>query len=157
MSIAEVFPEGYGGVILGIYSSLNNHQIDVKTDAEFIAAKISNGRQTVILSSLYRPTKNKVEEIDALKSAILHLCQINLNASIWISGDISLPDIDWTTSNVISHQHRKCINDSFLHVLKIAGLEQLIDISYQSRQHSGYPDHQSTIFGKQMLSFTKTE
>ena len=59
MSIGEVFPlgydvyrqdrkDGYGGVVLGIHNSLNNHQIEMKTEIDIVAAKIINGKQTII-------------------------------------------------------------------------------------------------------------
>ena len=63
ISQGEVFPrgydlyrcdrkDGYGGVLLGIHSSLNNHQMVIKTEADFIAAKIINGNQSIIVASL---------------------------------------------------------------------------------------------------------
>ncbi|XP_072039087.1 uncharacterized protein [Amphiura filiformis] len=65
--------------------------------------------------------------MDELNRTIIQLCQNNPGAAIWISGDINLPDIDWSTGSIISHQYRISINESFLQVMDRAGLDQLID------------------------------
>ncbi len=138
ISQGEVFPKGYdlyrcdrkdryGGVLLGIHSSLNNHQIVIETEAEFIAAKIVNGNQSVIVASLYRPHNCSPDHMNDLNSAILDLCLNNPDAAIWIAGDLNLPDIDWAISSIKSHQYRTTINESFLQVLDRTGLEQMID------------------------------
>ena len=52
--------DGYGGVLLAIHSSLNSHQLNIKTDTEFIAAKIINKNQPIIVGALYRlPNKQQ--------------------------------------------------------------------------------------------------
>ena len=45
--------DGYGGVLLAIHSSLNNHQITIQFDTEIVAAKIINDKQSIVLASLY--------------------------------------------------------------------------------------------------------
>ena len=63
ISQGEIFPPGYdvyrrdrkdgwGGVLLGIHSSLNSYQIDIETNAEFVAAKIVNGNQNIVVAAL---------------------------------------------------------------------------------------------------------
>ena len=138
MSVGEVFPpgydvyrhdrdDGYGGVILGIHNSLNNHQIEIKTNIDFVAAKIINGKQTIIVASFYRPTNNDQAYMDELCHVITNLCQRNPGAAIWIAGDINLPDIHWPTMSITSHQYTIAINEAFLQVLESTGLTQMID------------------------------
>ena len=62
-----------------------------------------------------------------LTDALSNLCQSNPDSSIFISGDINLPDIDWSNNTIVSHQYRMSINQSFLQLLDRAGLEQMID------------------------------
>ena len=50
--------DGYGGVLIGVHSSLNSHRIDIYTNAEFIAVEILNGNQNFIVALAYRPTDN---------------------------------------------------------------------------------------------------
>ncbi|XP_072046546.1 uncharacterized protein [Amphiura filiformis] len=139
ISYGEVFPPGYnlyrkdrsnghGGVLLAVHSSLNSHQIDIRTDAEFVAAKIINRNQPIVIGALYRtPDSNQDKMMNELNRTILDLCQSNSGAAIWISGDINLPDIDWATNHIISHQYPVALNESFLQTMESAGLEQLVD------------------------------
>ena len=138
ISNGEIFPPGfdiyrsdrrggYGGVLLAVHSSLNNHQISIKTEAELVAAKIINNKQTIVVASFYRPTNNNVDYIVDLSSSTRHLCQDNPGAAVWFAGDINLPDINWETSSIISHQYRRTINETFLNLLESAGLEQMVD------------------------------
>ncbi|XP_072020312.1 uncharacterized protein [Amphiura filiformis] len=138
MSQAEVFPPGYdlyrvdrkgghGGVIIGIHNSLNNHQLSLDTEAEFVAAKIINGNQSIIVAALYRPTDNNQVYMDELNRSITHLCASNPGAAIWIAGDANLPDINWENNTIVSHQYKISINQSFLQMLDATGLEQVID------------------------------
>ena len=65
--------------------------------------------------------------MENLTNSLKHLCQSNPEAAIWYSGDINLPDIDWETLSICSYQYLKAINESFLDLLDIAGLEQMVD------------------------------
>ena len=134
----ELFPPGfdlyrrdrkdsYGGVLLGIQSSLNSHQLNIKTDAEFIAAKIINRNQPIIVGALYRLPNNNQQQTDDLNQAILDTCKSTPGAAVWIGGDVNLPDIDWSNNSIVSHQYPIALNESFLQMLDIAGLEQIVD------------------------------
>ncbi|XP_072043470.1 uncharacterized protein [Amphiura filiformis] len=121
--------DGWGGVLLAIHTSLVSHQLDIKPDAEIVAAKIINGKQSIILGALYRPPSTKQDYMEALNKAIEDICLSNPNTAVWIAGDANLPDIDWPTDQVIGHQYPKALNESFLRIQLIArvGLEQLVD------------------------------
>ncbi len=112
---------------LGIHESLNSHLIDIQTESEFVAAKIINGKQPIVVASLYRQPNNDESQMQELTNAILTLCESNPGAAIWISGDINLPDIDWQSLSITSHQYKLSINNSFLNLLERSGLEQTID------------------------------
>ena len=119
--------DGYGGVLIGVHRSLISHQIDIDTDAEFIAVKILNGDQNIIVASAYRPTDNNQQYIDSLNQAITDLCLANRDTAVWIGGDFNLPDVKWSTNEVIGHQYRKSISESVLHMLANVGMEQMVD------------------------------
>ena len=139
ISKGEIFPpdydlyrrdrkDGWGGVLLGIHSSLNSHQIDIQTNAEFVAAKIVNGNQDIIVAALYRTPVNDDNYMRELTSTISNLCQSNPGAAVWISGDANLPDIEWTTHSIRpSPRYKISINESFIDLLDRTGLEQMID------------------------------
>ena len=139
ISQGEIFPPGYdvyrrdrkdgwGGVLLGIHSSLNSYQIDIETNAEFVAAKIVNGNQNIIVAALYRTPVNDDNYMKELTSTISNLCQSNPGAAIWISGDANLPDIEWSTHSIRpSPRYKISINEAFIDLLDRTGLEQVID------------------------------
>ena len=119
--------DNHGGVLLAIHTSLNNHQLDFETDAEFIAAKILSGKHTTIVGAFYRPTNNNQVYMDSLNQAIEDLCTSNPEAAVWLGGDLNLPDINWATDEIVGHQYTKSINESFLLTLARTGLEQIVD------------------------------
>ena len=119
--------DGYGGVLLAVHSSLNNHQIIIQPETELVAAKIINDKQTIILASLYRPTNNDLLYMESLNNATSQLCQLNPGAAVWIAGDINLPDINWESYSICSHQYKRAINETFLNLLDTTGLEQMVD------------------------------
>ncbi|XP_072051476.1 uncharacterized protein [Amphiura filiformis] len=119
--------DGYGGALLGITNSLNSHQVSIDADADIVAAKVRNGNNDIILGAVYRPTNNDQQYLDNLNQAIKDLCTSNPSAPVWIGGDMNLPDIDWDTEQIISHQYRKSINESYLLTLASVGLEQIVN------------------------------
>ena len=50
--------DGYGGVLVGIHSSLMSQEIDVDSETELVAAKILCGKQNII-GAMYRPPRTK--------------------------------------------------------------------------------------------------
>jgi len=118
--------DGYGGVLLGIHSTLNSHQLDIQTQAEFVAVKIVTDRQPVIIGSLYRPPYNNHDYMTELNRTIVDLCQTNKNAAIWIAGDANLPDINWSIDQVNPKNYTREISESFLQTLARSGLEQTV-------------------------------
>jgi len=136
--LGEIFPpgynlyrkdrsDGYGGVLLGIHSSLSSHQLDISTEAEFVGAKIISGEQSFIVCALYRPTNNNLEYMVALNQAIESVYTDNPRSAIWIAGDINLPDIEWATDEIVGHQYSAALNEKFLEMKARTGLEQIID------------------------------
>ena len=67
-------PDGYGGVLLAVQTSLNSHEITITTETELVAAKILAGKQPIIFGSFYRPPSNDQTYMDGLNEAIGRLC-----------------------------------------------------------------------------------
>jgi len=120
-------PDGYGGVLLATHSSLNSNQVTVNTDTEFVAAKISTGKQHIIVGSFYRPPYNNQVYMDKISQAIDSLISQEPNTGVWIAGDANLPDIDWTNDQVCRNQYSRSLNETFLQTLARSGLEQVVD------------------------------
>ncbi len=111
----------------GINSSLDSQQLDVNTDVELIAVKIVNNYHPIILVAVYRPPANDQPYMDELSSAITRICKAHPTSPIWICGDTNLPDIDWETTQIVSHQYRVAINETFLDTLADCGLDQVVN------------------------------
>ncbi|XP_072051686.1 uncharacterized protein [Amphiura filiformis] len=138
MSKGEIFPPGYnlyrkdrkdgwGGVLLGVHSSLISQQLQIESEAEFVGAKIISGKQTIIIGALYRPPSSKQPYMNVLNQVIEEICVSNPGVAVWIAGDANLPDIDWATDRVVGHQYLLELNESFLQMLARTGMEQLVD------------------------------
>jgi hypothetical protein len=49
-------------------------------------------------------------------------------SAIWITGDFSLPDINWTNNTIHAHQYKRSINEAFQHMEPDLGLTLMIDV-----------------------------
>jgi len=50
-----------------------------------------------------------------------------MSATIWITGDINLPDIDWDLNTIVCHQNPHCLNERFLSFLADCCFTQLVN------------------------------
>ena len=98
-----------------------SQDIDVDSETELVAAKILCGKQSIIIGATYRPPRTKQAYMDSLIKHIEDICTSNPGAPTWIAGDVNLPDINWSTDQVITHQYPKVINESFLQMLAHTG------------------------------------
>ena len=74
--------DGYGGVLVGIHSSVMNQEIDVDSEAELVAAKILCGKQNISIGAMYRPPRTKEAYMDSLIKLIEDICTSNPGAPI---------------------------------------------------------------------------
>ena len=59
---------------------------------------------------------------------VLHsLVVVNPSASVWIAGDVNLPDIDWRTNTVCGNQHCHALNDMLVDFFNCNGFVQSFD------------------------------
>ena len=121
--------DGYGGVLLAVSREFTDNQITTDTDKEIIATKISTGckKTSLVIVSVYRPPNTDIDYALDLCSKIKHLVNTNRSATIWISGDLNLPDIDWKTESIEGHQTSNAINTAFLSAFQELGLAQIVD------------------------------
>ncbi|XP_071479519.1 uncharacterized protein [Diadema antillarum] len=121
-------PDGYGGVLLATRKDLTDCEIKVESTCELTATKIQVcGQQPLIVISSYRPPKNDMAYALEMCQAIRDVIISNPSAVAWVSGDFNLPDINWSTGSIESHQYTNAINKHFLSTFSDAGLTQIID------------------------------
>jgi hypothetical protein len=97
------------------------------SDNELVATQIEGKHSNLILLNVYRPTNNDVEYNEKLCSEIETIVNDHPKDCIWIAGDLNLPDIDWSSNSVMSHQYTKEISERFILALENSGLQQMID------------------------------
>ena len=84
--------------------------------------------------SVYRPPNTDIDYALDLCSKIKDIVNTNRSATIWISGDLNLPDIDWKTESIEGHQNSNAINTAFLSAFQELGLTQIVD--FPTRLHN---------------------
>ena len=55
------------------------------------------------MGSVDRPIDNNYEYAEDMRKTVTHIGSAYKNSTIWIGGDINLPDIDWKTNSIVSH------------------------------------------------------
>jgi hypothetical protein len=99
--------DGFGGVMLAIKSNINSNPIDITTvtdcDCEIIARKIEcDSNKSLIVISAYRPPNSSIEYSKDLSNIISDICHKNTKSTIWIGGDLNLPDSNWSSNTITS-------------------------------------------------------
>ena len=119
-------PTDGGEILLIAKNKFICEQISISEGSELVAIKIQTHKYPLIVAACYRPPKYSKEQSKVLSEEITGLINKNKKWPIWIGGDFNLPDINWETRSVISHQYSKYTNDKFLEVIDDCYLEQLV-------------------------------
>ena len=118
----------YGGVIIAVKDTICGTQVDTSTDTEFVSASFQcPGNATLIIGSAYRPPSSDESYMDDLCSSIRKLHASHRNATIWIAGDLNLPDIDWSSYTVAGSNYPKRLSQRLLDTLYDTSSEQIVD------------------------------
>ena len=68
-------------------------------DAEVIACKLELKSSLLIVIGVYRPPNSDLIYLQSLCQTIEDIIKENPVATIWLGGDINLPNIDWSTNS----------------------------------------------------------
>ena len=119
--------DGYGGVMIAIRSGIIAEQIPIDSDCEIVGVKVqTNGPHPLIVLGVYRPTNNNKDYANFLCDIIQTIAGQFPNNPLWVTGDLNLPDIDWLSDTIVSHQYRNEINNTFLELFSTLGLSQIV-------------------------------
>jgi hypothetical protein len=85
------------------------------TDVEniFVRIKMEN-RQALTVGAAYRPPSSGTDYMDRLCDNFSDIQQRFSNDTIWIGGDLNLPDINWQSGQVEGRQYPPAISNSFI-------------------------------------------
>ena len=103
--------DGWGGVIIITESSLVTDVVFTSTQTECISIKIETHHKPVISCSAYRPPNNDIEYLKLLAKYISSIQRKFSKNNIWIGGDMNLPDINWESNIISSHQYNKELDE----------------------------------------------
>ena len=120
--------DGYGGVLLAVKKDFVIDQMEITTVVEAVFVKLQLGKNLpLIIGSLYRPPSSGPDYMNDLCQTLEDLYRENKNATLWIGGDLNLPDIRWQTASVEGNQVASYINTRFLDMIQNCCLEQAVN------------------------------
>ena len=109
---SRVFPSGYivyrkdhvdgYGVFIACRSALNSNELTfADSSSELIECKIQLAdRSSLIACSIYHPSSSSDSYLEDLSNQLSQIHSDHPSSALWISGDINLPDINWSNSSV---------------------------------------------------------
>ena len=104
-----------GGVFVATRKELCGKLIDTCENTESVFVKINiKGRKSVVFGSVYRPPPSTFEFCFKTVDKIYKVYEKHRSAIFCLGGDFNLPDIDWTTEEIVGHQYPIEINQLFL-------------------------------------------
>ena len=140
ISSSEVFPseyivyhhdctDGYGGVFVAYHNSLTSCELDTSDISyELVSCQIKLMNNTsLIVISIYRPPSSNDYYLDNLCNQLSGIVSSHPNSTIWVSGDVNLPDIAWSDHCVKGNAHTLNTSNIFLNFLDANGLFQVVD------------------------------
>ena len=87
-----------GGVFLACKNTTVCKHIELDTDCEVVACEIKlSNRSPLIIAALYRPPYNDIEYMENLCDSLNRIITTYNNPTIWLAGDLNLPNIDCPT------------------------------------------------------------
>ena len=119
--------DGWGGVVIMTKLSLFAEEVFKSKDTECIAVKIETFKKPVVIVSAYRSPETKLPYLENLSRDIKSIISKYEASPIWIGGDWNLPDIDWSTNTIVSHNYSKQINETAINMVYDCNLDQIID------------------------------
>ena len=123
-------PNGFGGCLVATKSNLISHEIPHMTNAEAVYVNIkTEGREKpLIIGAVYRTPSVPYKDTPAQVVEISKSMEVlDKSATIWIGGDLNLPDIDWKSTEIVGNNTNKEANQIFIDTLVNYGLHQIND------------------------------
>ena len=122
--------DGYGGVLLAVKSNLTISQIHRPRGIEAVTVKIKISKhQHLIVSSIYRPPNSNIDYMENICRAICEMKAESGNSTVWIGGDMNLPDIEWENLTIIGNQNPTELNCKFIDTINDCGLDQRVNFN----------------------------
>ena len=93
-----------------------------------VFAKISTKTTgNILIGCCYRPPNNNMEYAKSMTTSLKALMDKNPTASVWIGGDLNLPDVQWKDNTSTCIHNTKSINEEFMSAFQDYNVKQLVD------------------------------
>ena len=122
-------PDGYGGVFFACRDNILCRQLSLNTTCEIVACKLNvDNFAPLIILSIYRPPYRDIEYMQNLCDLVEEIITEHFDCTIWITGDLNLPDIDWNTHSIVGSNYPVGLSSLFLDLLNYSGCVQLNNV-----------------------------
>ena len=159
-----------GGVVICVKKIFKSVLIEKSKVSEAIFVKINiPGKSPVILCSAYRAPDLSLDNNKLLCEEIFNVKNKFKKSIFWLSGDFNLPDIDWVSHSITTHQYSTTINQLYLDLASDLGLSQTVleptrgnnildlfftnnkDLIKKSEVISGVSDHEAVVIESRLF------
>ena len=120
--------DGYGGVLIGISTTLTSEHVDIDSLCEMCAVSIHlSHSQELIVIGAYRPPSRDITYQQNLCKCICDTVASRPNSFILFAGDFNVPDVQWTGHTIVSHRYPIDINQLVLKMVDDFYFTQLVN------------------------------
>ena len=115
-----------GGVFLACKNITACKHIELDTDCELLIceAELPN-HSPLIIAALYQPPYNDIEYLENLCDSLNQIIAKYNNSTIWLAGDLNLPNIDWLNNIISGNHYPSSLCNKFLDFMTYHGLVQM--------------------------------
>ena len=114
-----------GGVFIGVSDNIISSRVqDYETDCEIIWVKLETSHRNLFIAAYYRPNATDQPSLDKLSES---LARLPTNSNIWLAGDMNLPGINWTTTDLKTPCPSPSQHTQFIDILADNGLTQTVE------------------------------
>ena len=96
------------------------------SDLEAIACKLQLQNDVLIITAVYRPPNSNFTYLQSMCQLIEDVVSNSPNATIWVGGNLNLPNIDWTTNSPHGNNYPLSFCNIVLDLFSEINLTQLV-------------------------------
>ena len=118
----------YGGVLIAAKNNficVQRQDLDSNCELLWVEIKIT-GAKPVLVGSFYCTPNEKIEYLSYLRESLTKI-DMNQYSNIWLAGDFTLGDIDWSTQSVRPGGKKPTMCRELIDIANDYGLEQIVD------------------------------
>ena len=109
------------GITLGVTC-----QLKLICDIDIVACKLELRSLSVIIIAVYRPPNSDFTYLQSLYYNIQQIIDSNPYSTVWVAGDINLPNINWSDNSTSGHNYPIPFCNLVLDLFNNGGLNQLV-------------------------------